>query len=134
MDILQIEKLLSALASAKGYSAIIVSESNAEKSIEAMPAAMIYLPKVLWVEGRDEGLIGYQVNLSFADDCRAYSFSDQCDRLKQMEQDMIEVMTDITLQEGIVEVSKMSVTPRTYPTTRHDNVAVVCQATLVAYF
>ncbi len=134
MDIIQIETIISQLVQQFGYSAVIASEQQLEESIEALPTAWIQLPTVSYVEGRDEGVIGHKITLRLIDDFRGYSFDDQAARLAEMQEHAIEIMTLLSSYDGVVEVSDMTVSPRAIPTTRHDNIAQICQATVVSYF
>ncbi len=134
MDITQIEILVAAAATAKGYSAQIASSQEIEGMIEVMPTAWIGLPTVLWVEGRDEGMIGHQVVVTLMDDYKRFNFNEQLARVNQMQEDILEIMTQISTNDGIVEVQNLTLTPRMIPTTHHDNIGCICSATIVSYF
>lgn len=134
MDITQIENLVSTLSATLGYTPLVASETGIERSISAYPTAWIQLPQVLYVEGRTEGIIGHKITIYLIDDLKGFSFEDQSTRLSEMQEDMIEIMTQLSSCDGIVEVSDMTITPKTIPTTRHDNIAQLCQATIVSYF
>ncbi|MFI3285027.1 MAG: hypothetical protein R3Y08_00065 [Rikenellaceae bacterium] len=134
MDITQIETLISDLATERKYHPIIASESTIEGAIETFPTAWIQLPKVLYVEGRGEGQICHSVIVNFLDNYNAYSFEDKAIRLKEMEADIIEIMTQLSSLEGIVEVDEMSITPRLLSTTRHGDIAQTLTAKIVSYF
>ncbi len=134
MDITQIENIISGLSSQAGYTPLLASEALVESSIEALPTAWIQLPKVLYVEGREQGIIGHQITITLIDDYKSHGFEDQAERLATMQVDMLEIMTQLSMSDGVVELTDMTITPRVYPTTRHDNIAQVCQATVVTYF
>ncbi|MFR9503437.1 MAG: hypothetical protein SNH73_03165 [Rikenellaceae bacterium] len=134
MDITQIENTISALALAQGYSPLIASEQGLEKSITTFPTAWISLPKVLYVEGRDQGVICHKISLTLLEDYNAYSFEDKTIRLNEMQNDAIEIMTLLSKEEGVVEVSAMTITPRVVATTRHGDIAQLCEASVVTYF
>ncbi len=134
MDITQIETLIAQITTALGYTPLIASEAGVSGSIKALPTAWIQLPKVLYVEGRDEGIIGHQITLTLIDDYRAFGFDKQSERLATMQEDALETMTRLSLCEGVVEVSEVTITPRVVPTTSHDNISQICTATVVSYF
>ncbi len=134
MDITQLEKNISRLASKRGYTPIIVSEEGLEKEIKRYPVAWIQLPLVLYVEGRDEGVICHSITVALLDDYSRHSFEDKRFRLAKMETDMIEIMTQLSRCEGVVELDEMTITPRVTHTTRHGDVAQICQASVVSYF
>ncbi|MFI3316591.1 MAG: hypothetical protein SNF93_03295 [Rikenellaceae bacterium] len=134
MEITKIENIIATNAQKSGYTPLIVSEEGLEKGITTFPTAWIQLPLVLSVEGRDQGVITHKITVALLDDYSAYSFEDKNSRLAEMQEDMLEIMTAISCQEGIVELNEVSVTPRLTHTTRHGDVAQICQAKIVSYF
>ncbi|MFI3264001.1 MAG: hypothetical protein SNG38_00290 [Rikenellaceae bacterium] len=134
MDITQLEKNISRLAAKQGYHPLIVSEEGLEKEIKRYPVAWIQLPLVLYVEGRDEGVICHQITVALLDNYSRHSFEDKSNRLAQMQADMVDIMTRLSSCEGIVELDAMTITPRVTHTTRHGDVAQICQASVVSYF
>ncbi len=134
MDITNIEQAIASIASHYGYDSIISSEQELESAISTYPVAWIELPKVLYVEGRDQGVICHKVSVTLLDDYKAYSFEDKSVRLAQMQEDMIDIMREMSLAEGVVEVNGMSVTAKLYTTTRHGDIGQVCEASIISYF
>ncbi len=134
MDITQIENLISKLSCERNYHPLIASETTLTGSIERFPTAWIQLPKVLYVEGREEGQICHSVTVNYLDNYSAYGFEDKARRLKVMEADVLAIMSELSLAEGVVEVAEMTITPRTLSTTRHGDIAQSVVAKVVSYF
>ncbi len=134
MDITQIETLISDLAEKRNYNSIIASETTVTGVIKAFPTAWIQLPKVLYVEGRDEGVVCHSVVVKYLDDYSAYSFDDKVKRFKEIETDIVEMMVELSSCEGVVEVGEMRITPRTMTTTKHGDIAQTLEAKIVSYF
>ncbi len=134
MEISQLEKSIANAAIGYGYTPLIASEEGLERAIKKYPTAWIQLPKVLYVEGREQGVICHKMTIALLDDYSAYSFEDKRDRLAQMEADMIDIAKRLSLEEGIVEIDSMSISPRITHTTRHGDIAQICEATIVSYF
>ncbi len=134
MDITQLEQSIARIVKQRGYAPLIISEEGLETEIKKFPTAWIQLPLVLYVEGREEGVIGHQITVALLDDYSAHSFEDKSNRLAAMNGDMVEIMRRLSLEEGIVEVEEMTITPRVTHTTRHGDIAQICKAEVVSYF
>ncbi len=134
MDIIDIERAIARIAQGRGYAPIVASEQEVERSIVTMPTAWIELPKVLYVEGRNEGIIGHKVYFTLLDNGGGYSSEEKVVRFNQMRDDTLEIMTQLSLEEGIVEIADMTSTPKAFTTTRHTDIGQKCEATVVSYF
>ncbi len=134
MNITQIENLLATAVKAMGYSPLMASEQTLDKEIKEFPTAWIQLPKVLYVEGRNQGIICHKIVVTLFDDFSAYSFSDKADRLGVMQEDALEIMKSVSRCEGVVEIDSLTVTPRIVSTTRHGDIAQLCEASIISYF
>ncbi|MFI3280611.1 MAG: hypothetical protein R3Y44_01425 [Rikenellaceae bacterium] len=134
MDISQLEKSIAQLSTERGYTPLIASEQELEGAQVRFPAAWIQLPMVLYVEGRDEGVICHKIVVGLLDDYSSYSFDDKSDRLNQMHDDALEIMTALSRVEGVVEINDLTITPRVTHLTRHGDVSQICQASVVSYF
>ncbi len=134
MDIAKIENTIASLSLEMGYTPLIISEEGLERAIKSFPTAWIQLPKVIYVEGREQGVIGHQITVALLDDYSAYSFEDKSCRLSKMQEDILEIMTSLSKCEGVVELEDITVTPRLTHTTRHGDIAQICQGKVVSYF
>ncbi|MFR9523799.1 MAG: hypothetical protein SNH94_04420 [Rikenellaceae bacterium] len=134
MDITQLENSISALFRTKGYAPLIESEQGLEGAIHTFPTAWIQLPKVLYVEGRDQGVICHKVIVNLLDNYGDKSFEEKRLRLDDMHRDALEVMAQLSKAEGVVEIEDLTLTPRVTHLTRFGDVAQVCSASVVSYF
>ncbi len=134
MDITQIELLLAHESAAKGYDPLIISEEGIDGAIRGFPTAWIQLPKVLYVEGREEGVICHKIVVTLLDDYNGYSIEQKGIRLKQMQEDALEIMQGVSLSDSVVEISSLTITPRIVTTTAHGDIAQLCEASIVTYF
>ncbi len=134
MDITQLENLISELSTAQGYNPIIVSQWQEDAPIESFPVAWIKLPIVSYVEGRDEGIIGHHITVALLDDYSRKDAENKQSRLEKMREDMIEIMSLLSTHEDVVQICKMSITPRCIETTVHGDLAQICRATVESIF
>ncbi len=134
MNRTQIESAVSTLALRQGYTPLISSKSELEAQIVGYPLAWIEPLKMLSIEGRSRGTMRHSLTLTLLDDYLGKSPANRCERLTQLESDALDILTQLSLTEGVIEIESMTISPSLTATTRYGDIAQVCSAIVTTYF
>ncbi len=134
MEITQIENKLSALILAQGYTPVIMSEEGARSKTYHSPTALISLPKVLYIEGRGEGVICHSIEIIFIDNCSGYTTELKDSTIERIHADALEILTSLSLDKQILELTDITLRGRITASMHDGGIEHICKAKLVTNF
>lgn len=134
MTITQLEGAISALAAQMGYQALTTNQQMLEKQLANSKIAWLKPLELLEREGRHTGRDRYQLELSFIADNSLYTNYILSRVLGGLQTDMLALLTNLSIYEGVVEIANINIKPSTVPLTSHSDISQTCTAEIVCYF
>ena len=130
----QIQSAISVHATKCGYSALITDKEHLDRVIESFPIAWLKPIEIVEKTGRRTGRIKYRIELALADENSLSPNSLANAKLGEMESDMLEILAQLSMEEGVVEVKNICIKPRTSPLTKHKDISQCCTADVLCYY
>jgi len=98
------------------------------------PAAFMSQPEFSSIEGRKHGRITYNITLHLAQQGAKLSPSKQNRLIAEMEQQMLDIFTDLSLEESVAVVEGLQISSTSPAIDNHGAVAIVGKAKVVTIF
>ncbi len=130
----QIQSALSSLAQERGYMALVTDKEHLDSLVEGFPIAWLKPIELVEKTGRCSGRIKYRIELALADIYSLQPNELANTKLGEMESDMLDILTQLSMEEGVVEVTNICVKPRTSPVTKHKDISQCCTADILCYY
>lgn len=122
------------LVSDYGYSFTLNDESNYPTTLHRYPAAYMFQPKFVRIEGRKHGRITYKVSLQLAQQGAKLSPAERSSLIAEMEQQMVDIFVQLSKAEQVALVEELSISPASQAIDNHGAVTISGNAEVVTIF
>ncbi len=134
MTITQLQSALSTLAIERGYQPIITDKEMLCENIDCSQIAWLKSPELIEREGVKKGRDRYKIELALLIDKTQQNKRLAQSTMDKLQGDILEIMTDLTSYEGIVEARNIRIRPSFEPLTKLGDISQNCTAEVVCYF
>lgn len=98
------------------------------------PSAFLSQPKFVSIEGRKHGRITYETSLSLARQGAKLSPSERNTALAEMEQEVIDIFTELSKSDNIAVIDHLTITPSADVVDNHGAIVIVAEAKVTTIF
>lgn len=91
-------------------------------------------PSVANVDGRGHGRISYNITLHALALAARLSAAERSEIQQKMESDMLDMLTELSESDRVIEVEQVGITPREFAFTTHGEISQTARAVVVTYF
>ncbi len=130
----KIQQALYDIIEQRGLTPIVASSLDVSTPISQLPALWFAPLKIVEIEGRNSGLIEYQLNLALLYPSDDKSPDNKVDISAEMEDEMLSILTLLSLVDSVVLIDEIAIELSLNPVTKHKDLALIAQANITTYF
>lgn len=134
MSYIYLSQQLRDLVNARGYTFFTAPEQYMSSELCYYPAAWLVPPKLLEIEGRRHGRRVYDVELHLLCPALKLSLPERAVKLNEMEQDLLEIFTSLSLSEKVIAIEELTLQPRSHTLTNHGEISQSASAHVIVWF
>lgn len=127
-------RALETIASKSGYKFHSGKQEILTQSVKEYPAAWLTTPYLRKVEGRKRGRVSYDITLHLMKLAPKLTPTQQSKLLGTMEQQLLTMFQDLTLDNSIVTIDDIRVKSNTFSLTNHGEISQSATATVILIF
>lgn len=125
---------IEGLASACGYNFQLSDKTHYPSTVCRYPAATMFQPEFIGIEGRKQGKITYKVTLRFAKNGAKLPPEERNSLLAEMEKQLLELFVALSQDKNVAVVENLSITPCAEVGDTHGAIAMEANANIVTIF
>lgn len=125
---------MEGVLSGLGYDLILDDKSHYPATICRYPAAFMPHPEFISQEGRHHGRITYKVSLRLAEQAAKLSPKERGERLADMEQQMVEIFTELSQAAVVAVVRELTIKPLAGVVDQHGAITIEALAEIETIF
>lgn len=127
-------RALKTIASKSGYKFHSGKQETLAQSVKEYPAAWLTTPYLRNVEGRKSGRVSYDITLHLMRLAPKLTPKQQSNLLDTMEQQILTMLQDLTLDNNIVVIDDIRVKSNSFSLSNHGEISQSATATAVLIF